>query len=49
MSFANNDEDVERLLGAYGEVLPLLSSAVDHGDVRQHLRCEPLKPLFRVR
>jgi glutamate-1-semialdehyde 2,1-aminomutase len=49
MSYAHSDEDVDRLLSVYGEVLPLLSNAVDNGTVSQHLRSEPLKPLFRVR
>jgi glutamate-1-semialdehyde 2,1-aminomutase len=40
---------VQQLLDAYDEVLPLLSSAVRDGNVRDQLRCEPLKPLFRVR
>lgn len=49
ISYAHTDEDVERLLDAYCEVLPLLAAAVREGDVREHLRSEPLKPLFRVR
>jgi len=49
MSYAHSDADVNRLLVAYAEVLPLLSSTVESGSVRQHLRCQPLKPLFRVR
>jgi glutamate-1-semialdehyde 2,1-aminomutase len=49
MCFAHSDEDVDRLLAAYDEVLPLLSTAVAEGTVRGRLRCEPLKPLFRVR
>jgi glutamate-1-semialdehyde 2,1-aminomutase len=49
MSYAHSDDDVDRLLAAYDEVLPLLASAVESGSVRDQLRCEPLKPLFRVR
>jgi glutamate-1-semialdehyde 2,1-aminomutase len=49
MSYAHSDEDVARLLEAYDEVLPLISSAVVAGDVRSQLHCEPLRPLFRVR
>jgi glutamate-1-semialdehyde 2,1-aminomutase len=49
MSSAHSDADVDRLLAAYGEVLPLLGSAAGDGSVREHLRCEPLRPLFRVR
>jgi glutamate-1-semialdehyde 2,1-aminomutase len=49
MSLAHSARDVERLLQAYDEVLPLLASAVQRGNVTDQLRCEPLKPLFRVR
>lgn len=49
MSFAHGEDDVDLLLSVYAEVLPILSSAVRAGDVRKRLRCEPLRPLFRVR
>jgi glutamate-1-semialdehyde 2,1-aminomutase len=49
MTYAHSNEDVDRLLAAYREVLPILSSAVEKGEVREQLRCEPLQPLFRVR
>lgn len=49
MSFAHSDEDVDRLLEVYGEVLPMLATAVRDGTVAERLNCEPLKPLFRVR
>lgn len=49
MSYAHSDEDAGQLLDAYDEVLPILAAAVADGDVCERLRCEPLKPLFRVR
>lgn len=49
LSYAHSDADIDRLLAVYDEVFPILSSAVAAGDVRARLRCEPLKPLFRVR
>lgn len=49
MSYAHSDADVERLLAVYREVLPLLAAAAKEGNAREHLRCEPLQPLFRVR
>lgn len=49
MSYAHTDEDVSRLLTAYDEILPLLKEAVTTGSLRQQLRCETLKPLFKVR
>lgn len=49
MSYAHTQEDVERLLEVYDEVFPILASAAKDGAVRQYLKCEPLKPLFKVR
>ena len=49
ISYAHTPEDVEALLGAYIEVLPLVGRALDSGDLRASLRCEPLVPLFKVR
>lgn len=49
MSYAHSDEDVERLLMAYDEVLPVLKDAVDRGAMQMKLRCQTLKPLFKVR
>ena len=41
--------DLEKLLEAYAEVLPLLVSADQNAQVKESLDCEPLKPLFKVR
>ncbi|MGZ8361941.1 MAG: aminotransferase class III-fold pyridoxal phosphate-dependent enzyme [Allosphingosinicella sp.] len=49
LSFAHSEADIDRLLAVYDEVLPIMSAAVRGGKVREALRCEPLKPLFRVR
>jgi glutamate-1-semialdehyde 2,1-aminomutase len=49
MSYAHSDADIAGLLAAYDEVLPILRSSVDQGDLLERLRCEPLKPLFKVR
>jgi glutamate-1-semialdehyde 2,1-aminomutase len=49
VSYAHTREDVARLLAAYDEVLPMLKEAVDHGAMRQMLKCKPQEPLFRVR
>ncbi|MEO8436820.1 MAG: aminotransferase class III-fold pyridoxal phosphate-dependent enzyme [Chloroflexota bacterium] len=49
MSYAHSDDDVTALLAAYDEVLPLLRTAVERGDLLDRLRCEPLQPLFTVR
>ncbi len=49
LSYAHSDADIDRLLAVYDEVFPIMRDAVAAGDVRAQLRCEPLKPLFRVR
>jgi glutamate-1-semialdehyde 2,1-aminomutase len=49
MSYAHSDADIERLLRAYDEILPMLRAAVDRQDLHDRLRCEPLQPLFKVR
>ena len=49
LSYAHGDADVERLLSVYDEVFPLLKDAVEHGAVRDRLRCKPLEPLFKLR
>lgn len=49
LSYAHSNEDIDRLLQVYDEVLPFIASAVRNGAVRQYLRCEPLVPLFRLR
>ena len=49
MSYAHSDDDVDALLAAYDEVLPILRAAIDRGDLLDRLHCEPLKPLFKVR
>lgn len=49
LSFAHRQGDAEALLSAYDEVFPMLSTAVANDNVKDHLRCEPLVPLFQVR
>ncbi|MCC7410166.1 MAG: aminotransferase class III-fold pyridoxal phosphate-dependent enzyme [Gammaproteobacteria bacterium] len=49
LSYAHTEADIATLLAAYAQVLPLLRAAVEQGDLRARLRCEPLEPLFRVR
>jgi glutamate-1-semialdehyde 2,1-aminomutase len=49
MSYAHGDSEVETLLAAYDEVLPLLRDAAKNRAIRQYLKCEPLVPLFKVR
>jgi len=49
LSYAHSDADIQQLLGMYREVLPLIGKALDSGNLRQFLRCDPLVPLFKVR
>lgn len=49
ISYAHTAADIDRLLEAYDEVLPMLKEAVDHGAMRQMLKCKPQEPLFRIR
>ncbi|NOT09138.1 MAG: aminotransferase class III-fold pyridoxal phosphate-dependent enzyme [Gemmatimonadales bacterium] len=47
LSAAHTEDDVAYLLSAYDEVLPILSAAVERGDVRSLLRGAPVEPVFR--
>src|SRR5262249_60101302 len=47
MSLSHSDEDVDRTLRAYREVLPILRDAVLGGRVRESLLAEPVGPGFR--
>ncbi|MGE5538266.1 MAG: aminotransferase class III-fold pyridoxal phosphate-dependent enzyme [Gemmatimonas sp.] len=49
MSYAHSDADVDRLITAYREVLPIVADAVRNKALKQYLKCEPLQPLFKVR
>lgn len=47
VSFSLTETDIDHILSAYGEVLPILQNAVDSGNVRKRLRGEPVSPVFR--
>ncbi|MBQ0929633.1 aminotransferase class III-fold pyridoxal phosphate-dependent enzyme [Ideonella sp. 4Y16] len=49
ISYAHSEADVQALLAAYGDILPMIGRTLDAGTLRQSLRCEPLVPLFKVR
>jgi len=49
VSYAHTEDDINRLLAVYDEVLPILVDAVTNNRMDQHLRCQPLQPLFKVR
>lgn len=47
MSYSHSDDDIEYILKVYCEVLPFLKKAVDENNVREHLKGEPVEPVFR--
>lgn len=47
MSFSHSDDDIEYTLSVYKEVLPLLKSGVESGNIRSHLKGHVLEPVFR--
>ena len=49
MSFAHSEADVSALIAAYAAILPVAARHAREGTIDQVLRCEPLKPLFRLR
>jgi glutamate-1-semialdehyde 2,1-aminomutase len=49
ISYAHSDSEIDQTLSVYQEVFPILRSAVDEGNCRKFLSCEPLVPLFKVR
>ena len=49
LSAAHSGSDIERLLSVYEELLPRIGEQAIAGSVRDHLRTEPLVPLFKVR
>jgi glutamate-1-semialdehyde aminotransferase len=47
LCLSHDDDDVEQVLDAYREVLPILAEAIAAGDVGARLRGEPVEPVFR--
>lgn len=49
LSASHTQEDVDRLAAVYEDLLPWIAGLAAEGRVREHLRTEPIVPLFRVR
>jgi glutamate-1-semialdehyde 2,1-aminomutase len=49
VSFAHTAKDVATVIAAYDEVIGMMKTTVENKQLKQMLRCEPLKPLFKVR
>ncbi len=47
VSFSHTNEDISYTLSAYREVLPIIREAVETKTAREHLRGEPVEPVFR--
>jgi glutamate-1-semialdehyde 2,1-aminomutase len=45
--FSHTSEDVEHILSAYSEVLPILQKAVAQDNVADYLKGAPVQPVFR--
>lgn len=48
-TYSHSDEDIDKLLKAYSEVMPILKDGIRNNKVLELLNCEPLVPLFKVR
>jgi len=49
LSYAHSQADIRALLAAYDSALEVVKEALEGGELRAKLRCEPLQPLFKVR
>ena len=49
ISYAHSDDDINRLIQVYDEVFPIIKEAVINNKLELYLRCNPLKPLFKIR
>lgn len=49
LSYSHSQQDIDRLLNVYDEILGLLRGFLEAGALESQLRCEQLQPLFRVR
>jgi glutamate-1-semialdehyde 2,1-aminomutase len=47
LSAAHTGDDIDQLLGAYGEILPLLRAALERGTLNELLRGAPVEAVFR--
>jgi len=48
-TYAHSDEDIDKLLKSYHEVMPILKNGIRNERVIELLDCNPLTPLFKVR
>lgn len=49
LSYAHSEEDIDALINSYRSFLSKLVVGLETNQLLQMLRCEPLKPLFKIR
>ena len=49
LNFSHSEEDIDKLISVYSEVLPLIKQSIDDGNLIEQLNCKPLQSLFQVR
>lgn len=49
ISYAHSKEDLQQLFAAYDEVFADIAAFITSNTLLEHLDCEPLEPLFKVR
>jgi len=49
LNFSHSEEDIDKLISVYSEVLPLIKQSIDNDNLIEQLNCKPLQPLFQVR
>ncbi|AYL96166.1 aminotransferase class III-fold pyridoxal phosphate-dependent enzyme [Mucilaginibacter celer] len=47
MSYSHTTEDIDYILAAYRDVLPLVKEAIESGNIKQYLKGEVLEAVFR--
>jgi glutamate-1-semialdehyde aminotransferase len=47
LCFCHSDEDIERTLESYADVLAVLRQAIDENNIEKYLEGEKVKPVFR--
>ena len=47
LSFSHDDAELERVIAAFDRAFDTLAEGVKHGDLRQRLQAEPLRPMLR--
>ena len=49
LMLAHSNNDIEKLIEVYKIILPKIADIVKNKQLDKHLKCQPLKPLFKVR